>query len=46
MSDLPDRFPRGWFVLGHQRDFIRGEIKTPNDEQTKGVVSRKRDYLV
>ena len=21
MSDLPDRFPRGWFVLGHQRDF-------------------------
>lgn len=28
MSDLPDRFPRGWFVLGHQRDFIQGETKT------------------
>ena len=28
MSDLPDRFPRGWFVLGHQRDFPVGETKT------------------
>jgi len=27
MSDLPDRFPRGWFVLGHQRDFPIGETK-------------------
>ena len=28
MNDLPDRFPRGWFVLGHQRDFPGGETKT------------------
>ena len=28
MNDLPDRFPRGWFVLGHQRDFPAGETKT------------------
>ena len=27
-SDLPDRFPRGWFALGHQRDFPIGETKT------------------
>ena len=27
MSGLPDRFPRGWFVLGHQRDFPIGEEK-------------------
>ena len=26
-SDLPDRFPRGWFALGHQRDFPVGETK-------------------
>jgi len=27
MNDLPDRFPRGWFVLGHQRDFPAGKQK-------------------
>ena len=28
MSELPDRFPRGWFVLGHQRDFETESTKT------------------
>ena len=27
MSHLPDRFPRGWFVLGHQREFLPNETK-------------------
>ena len=27
MSHLPDRFPRGWFVLGHQREFLPNTTK-------------------
>ena len=27
MSHLPDRFPRGWFVLGHQREFLPNGTK-------------------
>ena len=27
MSHLPDRFPRGWFVLGHQREFLPNATK-------------------
>ena len=27
MSHLPDRFPRGWFVLGHQREFLQNTTK-------------------
>lgn len=27
MSHLPDRFPRGWFVLGHQREFLTNQAK-------------------
>jgi 3-ketosteroid 9alpha-monooxygenase subunit A len=27
MSHLPDRFPRGWFVIGHQREFLPNTTK-------------------
>ena len=27
MSHLPDRFPRGWFVLDHQREFLPNTTK-------------------
>ena len=37
-EQLPDRFPRGWFVLGHQRDF---EV-----EITKTIYAFNRKLLV
>ena len=38
MSELPDRFPRGWFVLGHKRDF--------ETESTKTIYAFNRKLLV
>ncbi len=46
MSDLPDRFPRGWFVLGHQRDFIQGETKTVYGFNRKIQVKRLEDNSI
>ena len=46
MSDLPDRFPRGWFVLGHQRDFLVGEIKTIYGFNRKLQVQRLEDNSI
>jgi 3-ketosteroid 9alpha-monooxygenase subunit A len=46
MSDLPDRFPRGWFVLGHQRDFLVGEIKTIYGFNRKLKVQRLEDNSI
>jgi len=46
MSDLPDRFPRGWFVLGHQRDFIKGETKTVYGFNRKIQVNRLEDNSI
>ena len=45
MNDLPDRFPRGWFVLGHQRDFPVGETKTIFGFNNKILISRSEDSL-
>ena len=46
MSDLPDRFPRGWFVLGHQRDFPIGETITIFGFNNKILISRNEDSSV
>ena len=46
MNDLPDRFPRGWFVLGHQRDFPVGETKTIFGFNNKILISRSEDGSV
>ena len=46
MNDLPDRFPRGWFVLGHQRDFPVGETKTIFGFNNKILISRSEDSLI
>ena len=46
MSDLPDRFPRGWFVLGHQRDFLVGETKTIYGFNRKLKVQRLEDNSI
>ena len=46
MSDLPDRFPRGWFVLGHQRDFPIGETKIIFGFNNKISISRNEDRSV
>ena len=46
MNDLPDRFPRGWFVLGHQRDFPVGETKTIFGFNNKILISRTEDGSV
>ena len=43
MSDLPDRFPRGWFVLGHQRDFPIGEEKIIYGFNQKTLVERTEE---
>ena len=43
MNDLPDRFPRGWFVLGHQRDFPAGETKTIFGFNNKISIERNSD---
>ena len=43
MSDLPDRFPRGWFVLGHQRDFPIGEEKIIYGFNQKILVERTEE---
>ncbi len=43
MSDLPDRFPRGWFVLGHQRDFPVGEEKIIYGFNRKILVERTEE---
>ena len=43
MNDLPDRFPRGWFVLGHQRDFPAGETKTIFGFNNKISIERDSD---
>ena len=47
MSGLPDRFPRGWFVLGHQRDFPIGEEKIIYGFNQKILVERtEEDFKV
>ena len=46
MNDLPDRFPRGWFVLGHQRDFPAGETKTIFGFNNKILVERYSDNKI
>jgi len=46
MNDLPDRFPRGWFVLGHQRDFPAGETKTIFGFNNKILISRSENGSV
>ena len=46
MSDLPDRFPRGWFVLGHERDFPAGETKTIYGFDSKINVTRDESNSV
>ena len=46
MNDLPNRFPRGWFVLGHQRDFPAGETKTIFGFDNKILISRSEDGSV
>jgi len=46
MSHLPDRFPRGWFVLGHQRDFPAGETKTVYGFNRKMFVTRADDATI
>ena len=46
MNDLPDRFPRGWFVLGHQRDFPVGETKTIFGFNSKILIHRSEDGSV
>ena len=46
MNDLPDRFPRGWFVLGHQRDFPVGETKTIFGFNSKISILRNEDSSV
>ena len=43
MSGLPDRFPRGWFVLGHQRDFPIGEEKIIYGFNQKILVERTEE---
>ncbi len=43
MSDLPDRFPRGWVVLGHQRDFPIGEEKIIYGFNQKILVERTEE---
>ena len=44
-SDLPDRFPRGWFALGHQRDFPVGETKNIFGFNRKIKVLRTNDGI-
>ena len=34
INEIPDRFPRGWFVLGHQREF----------EVNENVINNKSIY--
>ena len=46
MNDLPDRFPRGWFVLGHQRDFPAGETKTIFGFNNKISIERNSDNKI
>jgi 3-ketosteroid 9alpha-monooxygenase subunit A len=46
MNDLPNRFPRGWFVLGHQRDFPIGEKKTIYGFNRKMYVTRAEDSSI
>ena len=43
MSHLPDRFPRGWFVLGHQREFLPNETKAIYAFNRKISVTRDSD---
>ena len=43
MSGLQDRFPRGWFVLGHQRDFPIGEEKIIYGFNQKILVERTEE---
>ena len=46
MNDLPERFPRGWFVLGHLRDFPVGETKTIFGFNNKILISRNGDSSI
>ena len=46
MSDLPDRFPRGWFVLGHQRDFPIGETKIIFGFNNKILISKDQSRTI
>jgi 3-ketosteroid 9alpha-monooxygenase subunit A len=46
MSELPDRFPRGWFVLGHQRDFETESTKTIHAFNRKLLVTRNSDNSI
>ena len=46
MSELPDRFPRGWFVLGHQRDFEIESTKTVYAFNRKLLVTRNSDNSI
>ena len=46
MSELPDRFPRGWFVLGHQRDFETECTKTIYAFNRKLLVTRNSDNSI
>ena len=43
MSHLPDRFPRGWFVLGHQREFLDNHTKSVYAFDRKINVSRDQN---
>ena len=43
MSHLPDRFPRGWFVLGHQREFLPNATKAIYAFNRKISVTRDRN---
>ena len=40
INEIPDRFPRGWFVLGHQREFEVNETRTIYGIDSFSPVSR------
>ena len=43
INEIPDRFPRGWFVLGHQREFEVNETRTIYGFNKKLTVTRQQD---
>ncbi|GIS47923.1 MAG: hypothetical protein Ct9H90mP20_5930 [Candidatus Neomarinimicrobiota bacterium] len=45
MSELPDRFPRGWFVLGH-KEILRREYKNYLAFNRKLLVPRNSDNSI
>ena len=43
ITEIPVRFPRGWFVLGHQREFEVNETRTIYGFKRKLTVTRQQD---